>query len=188
MAQQQQQSHAGGAAPAGAGSGPGGQLNLEALRNNPQIQQLREQMAQNPQLIGPLIQQLATQNPTIAQIIAQNPEALLQLLGIELGGAEGEEDGLPPGAHVVSVTEEERAAIQRVSHRHSLTLTINSSPFSWKLWDFHDRLSLRPILPVIRMKSSLPITYSKVDLMISYRFRCYEQSFLYFTQTYHSRY
>ena len=94
MAQQQQQSHAGGAAPAGAGSGPGGQLNLEALRNNPQIQQLREQMAQNPQLIGPLIQQLATQNPTIAQIIAQNPEALLQLLGIELGGAEGEEDAL----------------------------------------------------------------------------------------------
>ncbi|KJA19979.1 hypothetical protein HYPSUDRAFT_43885 [Hypholoma sublateritium FD-334 SS-4] len=114
LAQQQQQSHAGGAAPAGAGSGPGGQLNLEALRNNPQIQQLREQMAQNPQLIGPLIQQLATQNPTIAQIIAQNPEALLQLLGIELGGAEGEEEGLPPGAHVVSVTEEERAAIQRL--------------------------------------------------------------------------
>lgn len=133
MAQQQQQSHAGGAAPAGTGSGPGGQLNLEALRNNPQIQQLREQMAQNPQLIGPLIQQLATQNPTIAQIIAQNPEALLQLLGIELGGPEGEEEGLPPGAHVVSVTEEERAAIQRVSRSNFLASTINLLHSSWKL-------------------------------------------------------
>lgn len=90
-------------------------------------------MAQNPQLIGPLIQQLATQNPTIAQIIAQNPEALLQLLGIELGGPEGEEEGLPPGAHVVSVTEEERAAIQRVSRSNFLASTINLLHSSWKL-------------------------------------------------------
>jgi UV excision repair protein RAD23 len=112
----QQQHQAGGGAPAtggAAGGAHGAHLNLEALRDNPQIQQLRQQMAQNPALIQPLIQQLASQNPAIAQMIAQNPEALFQLLGIELD--ESEEGGpVPPGAHVVSVTEEERAAIQRL--------------------------------------------------------------------------
>lgn len=70
-------------------------------------------------MIQPVIQQLAAQNPQIAQAIAQNPEALMQLLGGGPGGeGEGEWEGegdLPPGAHVVSVTEEERAAIERVS-------------------------------------------------------------------------
>ena len=115
MAQQQQQQAGGAVPPPGvpAGAGAGGQLNLEALRDNPQIQQLRQQMAQNPAMIQPLIQQLAMQNPAIAQMIAQNPEALFQLLGIELDEEEGGE--LPPGAQVISVTEEERAAIQRVS-------------------------------------------------------------------------
>ncbi|KDR75954.1 hypothetical protein GALMADRAFT_248770 [Galerina marginata CBS 339.88] len=117
LAQQQQQAGAGAAGTgvvSGAPSaGHGGHLNLEALRDNPQIQQLRQQMAQNPALIQPLIQQLASQNPAIAQMIAQNPEALFQLLGIELD--DGDEGGpVPPGAHVVSVTEEERAAIQRL--------------------------------------------------------------------------
>lgn len=76
-------------------------------------------MTQNPAMIQPVIQQLAAQNPQIAQAIAQNPEALMQLLGGGPGGeGEGEWEGegdLPPGAHVVSVTEEERAAIERVS-------------------------------------------------------------------------
>ncbi|KAH9485343.1 UV excision repair protein rhp23 [Psilocybe cubensis] len=118
LAQQQQQ---GGGVPGGgnlggpgAGAGAGG-LNLEALRDNPQIQLLRQQMAQNPGLIQPLIQQLATQNPAIAQMIAQNPEALFQLLGIELDDEEGGNGGQPPqNAHTISVTEEERAAILRL--------------------------------------------------------------------------
>jgi UV excision repair protein RAD23 len=112
--QQQQQAGAGGAG----GGGGGQQIDIAALRDNPQIQQLRELMAQNPAMIQPLIQQLAASNPAIAQTIAQNPEALTQLLG-GAGGIEFDEDGedgpVPPGAHVVSVTEEERAAIQRVS-------------------------------------------------------------------------
>ncbi|KAF8161041.1 hypothetical protein B0H34DRAFT_699163 [Crassisporium funariophilum] len=115
LAQQQQQAGGGGNTAAGPGlSGTGGQLNLEALRGNPQIQQLREQMAQNPAMIQPLIQQLASQNPAIAQMIAQNPEALFQLLGVEFEDDGGEGEHIPPGAHVVSVTEEERAAIQRL--------------------------------------------------------------------------
>lgn len=89
------------------------------LQNHPQVQQLRELIMQNPALAQPLIQQLAASNPQLAQLFAQNPEALLQLLG---GGDDLEgEGGLPPGAQVVHVTEEEQAAIQRVSLRFSVS-------------------------------------------------------------------
>ncbi|KAF8200877.1 hypothetical protein BJ912DRAFT_1029614 [Pholiota molesta] len=44
---------------------------------------------------------------------SQNPEALFQLLGIEIGD-DGDDGPVPPGAQVISVTEEERAAIQRL--------------------------------------------------------------------------
>jgi UV excision repair protein RAD23 len=102
--QQQQQQHqsAGGGIPSG--GAPGG-IDFAALRDNPQIQQLRQLMEQNPDGIQPFIQQLAASNPAIAQAIAQNPEALAQLLGVDLEGA---------GHHVVNVTEEERAAIDRL--------------------------------------------------------------------------
>jgi UV excision repair protein RAD23 len=106
LAQQQQQAGV---------SSPVPQPNLEALRDNPQMQQLREQIVQNPTLLQYLIQQLGSQNPSIAQMLADNPEALLQHLGIEHDVADGEDTSIPPGAQVVSVTEEERAAIERAS-------------------------------------------------------------------------
>ena len=62
-------------------------------------------------MVQPLLQQLAQANPQLAQMLAQNPEALAQLLGTE--GEDGEH--LPPGTQVVQVSEEERAAIERVS-------------------------------------------------------------------------
>jgi UV excision repair protein RAD23 len=106
LAQQQQQAGV---------SGPGPQPNLEALRGNSQIQQLREQIAQNPALLQYLIQQLGSQNSSMAQMLADNPEAVLQRLGIEHDDADSDGNPIPPGAQVVSVTEEERAAIQRAS-------------------------------------------------------------------------
>jgi len=61
-----------------------------------------------------LVQQIAQNNPQLAQTLGQHPEALLQLLGeMEEFGDDGE-GGLPPGAQVVNVTEEERAAIERL--------------------------------------------------------------------------
>lgn len=73
---------------------------------------------QNPALLQPMIQQIAQANPGLAEYLGQNPEALLQLLGT-LGGEGGFDDGegeggAPPGSHVVQVTPEERAAIERV--------------------------------------------------------------------------
>ncbi|KAK7057281.1 UV excision repair protein RAD23 [Favolaschia claudopus] len=114
LAQQQQQQQQGGGVGA-AGAGAGGELDLAALQNNPQIQQLRELMMQNPALIQPLIQQLGAQNPALMQMIQQNPAAVARLFGVDGAEFDESEDGpIPPGAHVVSVTEEERAAIQRL--------------------------------------------------------------------------
>lgn len=64
-------------------------------------------------MIQPFLQAIAQQNPGLAQFMAQNPEAVLQLLGINVDDMA--EEAIPPGAQVVSVTESERDAIERVS-------------------------------------------------------------------------
>jgi UV excision repair protein RAD23 len=65
---------------------------------------------QQPQMLEPILQQVGAGNPQLAQLIASRPEEFLQLL------AEDPEDdaALPPGAQAISVTEEERDAIDRV--------------------------------------------------------------------------
>ncbi|KIP05586.1 hypothetical protein PHLGIDRAFT_128788 [Phlebiopsis gigantea 11061_1 CR5-6] len=110
---------AGFSAAAGAGAGAGAGVDVgSALQGQAQLQQLRELMQQNPALIQPVLQQLAAQNPQLANLFAQHPEALAQMLGMEgeLGDLDGEEgaEGAPPGATVIHVTEEESAAIQRL--------------------------------------------------------------------------
>ena len=81
----------------------------------PQLQQLQQILGQNPEALQSFIQQLSTQNPEAAQLLASNPEALLQLLGGEgEGDGEGEGEGGIPHEHVISVTPEERDAIERV--------------------------------------------------------------------------
>jgi hypothetical protein len=98
-----------------------------------------------------MIQQLAQNNPGLAQALAANPEALLDLLGGEVG-----EDGepIPPGAQVLSVTPEERDAIARVGHfRYLPSRTPSELSYSWRLLAFLDRLSLRRILHAERMKN-----------------------------------
>lgn len=105
---------------AGAGAGAGGDAgaaggealgSLDFLRSNPHFQQLRQLVQQQPHMLEPILQQVAAGNPQIASIIGQNSEQFLQLLGEEL---EDEEGALPPGAQAISVTEEERDAIERV--------------------------------------------------------------------------
>lgn len=96
------------------GAGQGGAANLEFLRNNPQFQQLRQVVQQQPQMLEPILQQVAAGNPQLASIIQQNPEQFMQLLT-----EDGDDDvALPPGAQQISVTEEEREAIERVSTLH----------------------------------------------------------------------
>ncbi|GES66942.1 UV excision repair protein rhp23 [Aspergillus terreus] len=83
--------------------------NLDFLRHNPHFQQLRQLVQQNPQMLEPILQQLASGNPQIAALIGQNEEQFLQLLS-----EEDEEGALPPGTHQIHVTEEERDAIERL--------------------------------------------------------------------------
>jgi len=104
----------GGAAAAAAGGDLGaaaaGLGNLDFLRNNPQFQQLRQVVQQNPQMLEPILQQVGAGNPQLAQLIGQHPEQFLQLLN-----EDGDNDApLPPGAQAISVTEEEREAIERL--------------------------------------------------------------------------
>ncbi|KAI1623209.1 UV excision repair protein Rad23 [Exophiala viscosa] len=101
----------GGAAATG-GRGQGGQqVNLEMLRQSPHFQQIRQIVQQQPSMLEPILQQLAEGNPELAQMISLNPEQFLQLLA---EGQEGDEGPLPPGATQISVTEEERDAIERL--------------------------------------------------------------------------
>lgn len=98
-------------AAAGAGAGGQGTAALDFLRDNPQFQQLRQVVQQQPQMLEPILQQVAAGNPQLAQAITQNPEQFMQLLAEE----GGDDEALPPGAQQIAVTEEEREAIERVS-------------------------------------------------------------------------
>jgi len=111
-----------GAAPAAApsagaaqGGGPGGiPAGLEEM---PSMQQIRQLVQENPAYLQPIIQQIAANNPQLAQLINQNPEALMQLLA---GGDDEEEEfgdfggGGPGGQHVIQLTEQEAEAVRRL--------------------------------------------------------------------------
>ncbi|KAG0707363.1 hypothetical protein DFH29DRAFT_897045 [Suillus ampliporus] len=111
--QQQQQPGTRGTAAAGAGLGAG-DIDIEALRNHPQFQQLRQLVQTNPNLLAPLVQQIMEQNPQLGQLFESHPEALMQLLNGG-GGDDLEGDGAaPPGAQIIHITPEEQAAIGRL--------------------------------------------------------------------------
>ncbi|MCJ1225368.1 hypothetical protein MMC12_002017 [Toensbergia leucococca] len=95
---------------AGAGTGAGGLGNLDFLRNNPQFQQLRQIVQSQPRMLEPILQQVGAGNPQLAQMIGQNPDQFLQLLSEDAD----EDVPVPPGLQTVSVTEEEREAIERL--------------------------------------------------------------------------
>ncbi|KNE57412.1 UV excision repair protein Rad23 [Allomyces macrogynus ATCC 38327] len=108
--QQQQQAQAGGIG--------GGAFDLTALANDPQVAQLRQMIQQNPQLLQPILGQLAASNPALMAMLQQNPQAVLSaLLGedVMIDDASDDEGGaLPPGVQQIAVTEEDRAAIDRL--------------------------------------------------------------------------
>ncbi|GAD97924.1 UV excision repair protein Rad23 [Paecilomyces variotii No. 5] len=102
---------AGRGARAGAGAAGGEALaNLDFLRNNPHFQQLRQLVQQQPHMLEPILQQVGAGNPQLAQLIGQNQEQFLQLLSEDLD----DESMLPPGTQAITVTEEERDAIERL--------------------------------------------------------------------------
>lgn len=93
-----------------AGEGGAAMNNFDFLRNNPHFQQLRQLVQQQPQMLEPILQQVGAGNPQLAQLIGQNQDQFLQLLNEDVG----DDTQIPPGAHTISVTEEERDAIERL--------------------------------------------------------------------------
>ncbi|XP_021927356.1 UV excision repair protein RAD23 homolog B isoform X2 [Zootermopsis nevadensis] len=61
-------------------SGGGSEDPLAFLRSQPQFQQMRQVIQQNPQLLNAVLQQIGQTNPALLQLISQNQEAFVRML------------------------------------------------------------------------------------------------------------
>jgi UV excision repair protein RAD23 len=77
---------------------------------------MRQLIGRNPGMTQMLIQQIASTNPGLFQRLVTSPEEVIRELvqGGELGDEADGDGQLPPGTTVLNVTQEERAAIDRV--------------------------------------------------------------------------
>jgi len=93
---------------------------FDFLRHHPQFNLLRQMVQANPQLLQPLLQQLGEQNPQILQLINQHQQEFIQLInepvegGGQMPGMPQMPGGAPPGSQYIQVTQEEKAAIDRL--------------------------------------------------------------------------
>ncbi|XP_062280466.1 RAD23 homolog A, nucleotide excision repair protein b isoform X2 [Scomber scombrus] len=86
---------------------------LEFLRNQPQFQQMRQIIQQNPALLPALLQQLGRDNPQLLQ----HQERFVQMLNEPRGGDTGGEGAEAPGSrqtNYIQVTPQEKEAIERL--------------------------------------------------------------------------
>lgn len=99
---------------------------FDFLRQHPQFNLLRQMVQSNPQLLQPVLQQLGEQNPQILQLINQHQQEFIQLINEPVQGGGGVPQGFPgamgggamppPGANYIQVTQEEKAAIDRLEN------------------------------------------------------------------------
>lgn len=90
---------------------------LEFLRNQPQFQQMRQIIQQNPALLPALLQQLGRDNPQLLQQITRHQERFVQMLNEPRGGdtaGEGAEAQGSPHTNYIQVTPQEKEAIERL--------------------------------------------------------------------------
>lgn len=99
---------------------------LEFLRNQPQFQQMRQIIQQNPSLLPALLQQIGRENPQLLQQISQHQEHFIQMLNEpvqEAGGQGGSGGGGGSGGiaeagsghmNYIQVTPQEKEAIERL--------------------------------------------------------------------------
>ncbi|NXK11894.1 RD23B protein, partial [Herpetotheres cachinnans] len=98
---------------------------LEFLRNQPQFQQMRQIIQQNPSLLPALLQQIGRENPQLLQQISQYQEHFIHMLNEPFveshQGSGGSDDGANAGAEAgnghmnyIQVTPQEKEAIERL--------------------------------------------------------------------------
>ncbi|XP_067271326.1 RAD23 homolog A, nucleotide excision repair protein b [Pseudorasbora parva] len=91
---------------------------LEFLRNQPQFQQMRQIIQQNPALLPALLQQLGRDNPQLLQQITQHQERFVQMLNEphagEAGATGAAEAPTAPPPNYIQVTPQEKEAIERL--------------------------------------------------------------------------
>ncbi|NXN66066.1 RD23B protein, partial [Himantopus himantopus] len=101
---------------------------LEFLRNQPQFQQMRQIIQQNPSLLPALLQQIGRENPQLLQQISQHQEHFIHMLNEPVlesrQGLSGSDDGVSAGGVVaesgsghmnyIQVTPQEKEAIERL--------------------------------------------------------------------------
>jgi UV excision repair protein RAD23 len=68
---------------------------LAALQNLPQFQQIRQLVAQNPQALQQILPAIQMQQPQLFEYIQQHPEEFMALLQGGGGGPEGGMPGMP---------------------------------------------------------------------------------------------
>nr|AAI08001.1 Zgc:123349 [Danio rerio] len=99
--------------PAAAGAESGGAQAsanpLEFLRHQPQFQQMRQIIQQNPSLLPALLQQLGRDNPQLLQQITQHQERFVQMLNEPEAEAPA-----APQTNYIQVTPQEKEAIERL--------------------------------------------------------------------------
>uniref|UniRef100_A0A8D0E7D0 UV excision repair protein RAD23 n=1 Tax=Salvator merianae TaxID=96440 RepID=A0A8D0E7D0_SALMN len=98
---------------------------LEFLRNQPQFQQMRQIIQQNPSLLPALLQQIGRENPQLLQQISQHQEHFIQMLNEPVqesgqggGGSGGGGGGVAEAGsrhmNYIQVTPQEKEAIERL--------------------------------------------------------------------------
>lgn len=70
---------------------------LAFLRTQPQFQQMRQVIQQNPQLLNAVLQQIGQSNPQLLQLIRQNQEAFVRMINEPVAGGGGGGGGTTPG-------------------------------------------------------------------------------------------
>ncbi|XP_026119949.1 UV excision repair protein RAD23 homolog B-like [Carassius auratus] len=88
---------------------------LEFLRTQPQFQQMRQIIQQNPALLPALLQQLGRDNPQLLQQITQHQERFVQMLNEPQAGEAGAAEApSAPQTNYIQVTPQEKEAIERL--------------------------------------------------------------------------
>ena len=96
----------------------GQQEDLSSIMNSPVFQQLSAAIRQNPQLLPVVLQQIQTSNPQLYALLTANQGQLLQSLLTQGGaggaGGTGGQGQAPQGQNVISITREEKEALDRL--------------------------------------------------------------------------